>query len=68
MKQIAALLMFLDALSFLCQTERTSNEAQRMKAKNFTRATWNDSESKQTKSSIGDHVTNENHLIKWGLI
>ena len=33
--------------------------------KKFTRATRKDSESKQTKSSIADHVANEHHLINW---
>ena len=39
--------------------------AERLVTKKFTRATRKDSESKQTKSSIVDHVANENHLINW---
>ena len=41
------------------------DEAERLGSNKFTRATLEDSESKQTKSSIADHVTNENHLINW---
>ena len=37
----------------------------RMSEKKFTRATRKDSESKQMKSSIADHVANENRLINW---
>ena len=41
------------------------DEVERMSTKKFTRATRKDLESKQTKSSIADHVANENHLINW---
>ena len=41
------------------------DETERMSEKKFTRAARKDSESKQMKSSIADHVANENHLINW---
>ena len=41
------------------------DEAERLGTKKFTRATRKDSKSKQTKSSIADHVANENHLLNW---
>ena len=40
-------------------------ETDKLGAKKFTRATRKDSESKQIKSAIADHVANENHLINW---
>ena len=36
-----------------------------MSSKKFTRATRTDSESKQIKSSIADHVADKNNLINW---
>ena len=45
--------------------KKEHHEAERLGTKEFTRATRKDSESKQIKSSIADHVANENHLINW---
>ena len=41
------------------------DETERMSEKKFTQAASKDSESKQMKSSIADHVANKNHLINW---
>ena len=41
------------------------DETERMSEKKFTRAARKDPKSKQMKSSIADHVANDNHLINW---
>ena len=63
-KMAPLLLLQLFSLT-LYQKKEHQDEAERLGTKKFTRATRTDSEFKQTKSSIADHVTNENHLINW---
>ena len=46
---------------FVTRKNKHQDEAERLGTKKFSRVTRRDLKSKQTKSSIADHVANENH-------